>query len=139
MVETCVALTNWLQQFGAPKSFIRPGFGMTETCAGSIYNAVDCPEYDIAMNSDFACLGEGIPGISFRIAGTDGVEVATNTVGELQVKGEVVFQRYYNNAEATRNSFADDGWFRTGDRGFKDVKGRLHLAGRDKDCVVING
>lgn len=139
VVETCVALTNWLQRFGAPGSFIRPGFGMTETCAGSIYNVVDCPAYDISRNSEFACLGEGIPGIHFRIVTNDGVEVATNEVGELQVTGEVVFEKYYNNPEATEKSFTADGWFRTGDRGFKDAKGRLHLAGRDKDCVVING
>ncbi len=37
VVKTCVALQDLLAAYGAPEAFIRPGFGMTETCAGSIY------------------------------------------------------------------------------------------------------
>jgi acyl-CoA synthetase (AMP-forming)/AMP-acid ligase II len=139
VVQTCETLTNLLHHFGAPKSFIRPGFGMTETCAGSIYNTIDCPTYDLSRNAEFACLGECIPGMNFRIRRQDDSSAAENEVGELQVKGEVVFKCYYNNKCATVKSFTEDGWFKTGDRGFKDSKGRLHLTGRDKDTVVLNG
>jgi long-subunit acyl-CoA synthetase (AMP-forming) len=112
---------------------------MTETCAGCIYNSVDCPEYDLSLNSEFACLGDCVAGISFRITRADGSEAARNEIGEMQVKGDVVFEKYYNDQESTEKSFTKDGWFRTGDRGFRDSKGRLHLTGRDKDTVVING
>jgi long-subunit acyl-CoA synthetase (AMP-forming) len=139
VVQTCDTLTELLQHFGTPKSFIRPGFGMTETCAGSIYNAVDCPAYDLGRNTEFACLGECIPGISFRICRQDGSIAPEDEVGEMQVQGEVVFQKYYNDVCSTMKSFTSDGWFKTGDRGFRDAKGRLHLTGRDKDTVVING
>jgi acyl-CoA synthetase (AMP-forming)/AMP-acid ligase II len=139
VVQTCETLTNLLHPFGAPKSFIRPGFGMTETCAGSIYNAIDCPTYDLRRNAEFACLGECIPGMEFRIRLQNGSAAAENEAGELQVKGEVVFKCYYNDKYATMKSFTEDGWFKTGDRGFRDSNGRLHLTGRDKDTVVLNG
>jgi acyl-CoA synthetase (AMP-forming)/AMP-acid ligase II len=139
VVQTCRALTVLLRIFRAPETFIRPGFGMTETCAGCIYNSVDCPEYDLSLNSEFACLGDCVAGISFRITRADGSEAARNEIGEMQVKGDVVFEKYYNDQESTEKSFTKDGWFRTGDRGFRDSKGRLHLTGRDKDTVVING
>jgi acyl-CoA synthetase (AMP-forming)/AMP-acid ligase II len=139
VVQTCSTLTDLLQHFGAPRSFIRPGFGMTETCAGSIYNAIDCPAYDLARNAEFACLGDCIPGIHFRFCRQDGSVAADDEVGELQVTGELVFKGYYRDACNSAKSFTQDGWFKTGDRGYKDPNGRLHLIGRDKDTVIING
>jgi long-subunit acyl-CoA synthetase (AMP-forming) len=139
VVQTCSTLTDLLQHFGAPASFIRPGFGMTETCAGSIYNAVDCPAYDLGRNAEYACLGDCIPGIQFRFCRQDGSVAPADEIGELQVTGEVVFKAYYNDTCSTTKSFTTDGWFRTGDRGYKDTNGRLHLTGRDKDTVIING
>lgn len=111
---------------------------MTETSAGSIYNAADCPAYHLSRNSEFTCLGECTPGISFRIVNTNGSEAAVDEIGELEVKGEVVFKKYYNDPDSTKKNFSSEGWFKTGDRGFKDTNGRLHLTGRDKDTVVIN-
>ena len=139
VVQTCSTLTDLLQHLGAPASFIRPGFGMTETCAGSIYNAVDCPAYDLGRNAEYACLGDCIPGIQFRFCRQDGSVTPADEIGELQVTGEVVFKAYYNDTCSTTKSFTPDGWFRTGDKGYKDTNGRLHLTGRDKDTVIING
>ncbi|KAK0625923.1 Alpha/Beta hydrolase protein [Immersiella caudata] len=42
-VATCVAATELFQRYGAPEHVITPGFGMTETCAGAIYN-LECPQ-----------------------------------------------------------------------------------------------
>jgi acyl-CoA synthetase (AMP-forming)/AMP-acid ligase II len=99
-VKTCVKLTDLLRLYGAPTSFIRPGFGMTETCAGAIY-ALDCPAYDVAKNSEFACLGSCIPGIEIIVVRDDGTKAATNEVGMLEIRGPVVFNEYYNNRQAT--------------------------------------
>ncbi|KAL9632867.1 MAG: hypothetical protein Q9204_003627 [Flavoplaca sp. TL-2023a] len=52
VVETRAALTGLLSQHGASKDVIRPGFGMTETCAGMIYG-LDCPSYDQRNNLEF--------------------------------------------------------------------------------------
>lgn len=138
VVDTCNNLTRKLQHYGAPRSFIRPGFGMTETCAGSIYNALNCPSYDIAQGTEFCSVGECIQGIQMRIVQPDGTESGVNEIGSLVVSGPVVFAGYYNDDISTREAFTDQGWFKTGDLGLLDANGRLRLTGREKD-IVING
>jgi long-subunit acyl-CoA synthetase (AMP-forming) len=138
-VDICDKLTRMLRRYGAPKSFIRPGFGMTETCAGSIYNAINCPSYDVAQHVEFCSLGECINGMQMRISRHDGTEANTNEIGSLEVSGPVVFQDYYNDKKATREAFTSDRWFKTGDLGLINFSGRLRLTGRDKDIIVING
>lgn len=44
-IATCTSLIEKLTSYGAIKNLIRPGFGMTETCAGCTYNKA-CPEYE---------------------------------------------------------------------------------------------
>ena len=50
--------------------------------------------------------------------------------GEILVRGPNVFEAYWNNPEATRAVFTEDGWFRTGDLGWCDTGGFVHIAGR---------
>ncbi|CZT50186.1 uncharacterized protein RSE6_11126 [Rhynchosporium secalis] len=139
VVQTCADLTNALQQYNTPKSFIRPGYGMTETCAGSVYNAIDCPVYDIEQSSEFASLGQPIPGIQMRIVRSDGSSAHPGESGELQISGAVLFPGYYKNPEETAKSYTADGWFKTGDKGIIDANGRLSLTGREKDLIIVNG
>ena len=138
VTETCEAVTNLLARYKAPNSFIRPGFGMTETCAGSIYS-LDCPAYDIKRRTEFTSLGSSVPGLVMRVVKDDGMVALANEVGDLQVSGSVVFQGYYNNPSATEDAFTSDGWFITGDRAYIDVAGNLNLSGRAKESIIING
>ena len=138
VTETCEAVTDLLARFNAPKSFIRPGFGMTETCAGSIYG-LDCPAYDIKRRTEFTSLGSSVPGLIMRVVKDDGLVALANEVGDLQVAGPVVFQGYYNNPSVTEDAFTSDGWFITGDRAYIDVAGNLNLSGRAKESIIING
>ena len=64
-IDTVVALTRVLQGYNLQSEVIRPGFGMTETCAGSIYSKA-CPSYDVARGNPFASLGKPIPGIQMQ-------------------------------------------------------------------------
>jgi thioesterase domain-containing protein/acyl carrier protein len=139
VVDTCAKLSVQLQSYGAPGSFIRPGFGMTETCAGSIYNTLDCPEYDLSQGTEFCSLGECIPGIQMRIMQPDGIESSANEIGLLEVSGPVVFSGYYHDENSTQQAFKSPRWFSTGDLGLLDSNGRLRLTGREKDTIVING
>ncbi len=59
-----------------------------------------------------------------------------NVPGEVLVKGANVFQGYFKNEEATKQSFTEDGWFRTGDMGVIDEDGYLFLRGRSK-CMIL--
>ena len=137
-VETCAALTELLHARGAPANFLRPGFGMTETCAGSIYGKA-CPAYELKQGLEYASLGLPTPAISMRIASDDGVKSRGTGQGELQVKGPSVFSNYYNNPQATKDAFTEDGWFKTGDTASIDSEGCLNMAGRAKDTIIVNG
>ncbi|KAJ5482339.1 Thioesterase [Penicillium sp. IBT 31633x] len=149
-VDTGSRVTRHLQSLGAsPSNLITPGFGMTEICAGAIYNR-NFPDIDIKAQREAGDLGSSIPGIEIRITPIDGNEPspgiqsnginggAANDAGVLEVRGPVVFSRYFNNDEATKAAFTEDGWFRTGDLGTIDAEGQLKLAGRLKELININ-
>lgn len=138
VVETTMRLTEAMRKFGTPENLIRPGFGMTETCAGCIYNS-DCPSHDVTAQSEFASLGKPNPTIEMRIVREDGTQASTGEVGFLQVSGPSVFTTYYNNPKATEESFTADGWFITGDKASINAKGFLNLSGRDKEAINLNG
>ncbi|PGH27376.1 hypothetical protein AJ80_00854 [Polytolypa hystricis UAMH7299] len=138
-VQTCLHATKHFQALGTRSNVVSPGFGMTETCAGSMHN-VFSPKYDIEAGLEFASVGPCIPGIVARLVGNDGRIIdEVNVPGSLQLKGEVVFQEYYNNPLATLDAFTGDGWFITGDSAFIDKTGFVHLCGRTKDMIIVNG
>ena len=69
----------------------------------------------------------------------DGLTVCADGVsGELQVRGPMVFIRYYNNIQATESSFVEGGWYRTGDIGIIQ-DGAMRLSGRIKETVIVHG
>ena len=140
-VQTCVSATKHLHALGAKGHVIIPAFGMTETCAGSIHNDMS-PEYDIKMNLEITSVGHCIPSVKMRVVNENGKPVESETVGYLQMQGEIIFQEYYNNPQATEEAFAtdEDGmWFQTGDKAFIDGNGHLNLSGRAKDMIIVNG
>ncbi len=58
-------------------------------------------------------------------------------IGEVLIKGEMVFKGYYKNPTATAEAFTADGWFRSGDLGKLDKDGHLYIVGRQKDVIVL--
>ncbi|KAI4179200.1 MAG: hypothetical protein L6R41_007983, partial [Letrouitia leprolyta] len=145
-VDTCVRVNEHLMELACPqKSVIIPGFGMTETCAGAIFNT-ECPFVDIDARRDFASLGTCVPGIEMRISPvTNAILGSTETDGSfekegaLEIRGPIVFEKYFNDHEATQRAFTDDGWFTTGDLATTDASGNLNLVGRSKELINING
>jgi long-chain acyl-CoA synthetase len=97
---------------------ILQGYGATETAAGCATTMDDHP---------LGCVGWPPKPIEMRIADD----------GEIQFSGPNVFKAYWNNPEATAAAFTPDGWYKTGDLGRLDEKGRLHLQGRKKDIIVL--
>ena len=94
------------------------GYGATE-CAP----VVSATPYNEHV---YDSIGKPIPGVEVRIAED----------GELLVKGPNVALGYWKNPEATAAAFKD-GWYHTGDLGFKDEKGNLYLKGRKKNLIVL--
>lgn len=79
----------------------------------------------------------GIPqGVQVRILDPNGDQVEE---GEVCIRGPNVTLGYLNNAEANRDSFTKDGFFRTGDQGKLDADGYLFLTGRIKELINRGG
>lgn len=134
-VHTGKVFLDLLQSHGLSCKALWPAFGMTETCAGSVYSR-EFPKLD--GDYDFAALGLPIEGVSLRIADEHDHESRDGEPGELQLKGPAIFKGYHNNPEATMAAFTADGWFRSGDLGVLE-QGRLRLLGRSKDSIIVSG
>jgi long-chain acyl-CoA synthetase len=58
--------------------------------------------------------------------------------GELQVKGDMLFDGYWKNQAATDAAFTEDGWLRTGDLARLDPDGFLYIVGRIKNLIILD-
>ena len=68
-------------------------------------------------------VGPPLPGVEIKIADN----------GEVLMRGDMVFQGYFKNEEATRSALDSEGWLATGDAGFIDKSGHLKVIDRAKD------
>jgi len=117
------------------------GYGLTETTALLTL----LPPGEKRLTS----VGRPIPGVRLRIdpaavpqgeAGEDGEGGETGSsdepIGEVVATGPNLFRGYRNLPEADKESFTEDGWFRTGDLGYLDEEGYLYLKGRASTLIV---
>lgn len=82
-------------------------------------------------------LGEVFPTVDIKILQNETI-VENGMVGEIITKSKQLFSYYYGNAALTNASFWN-GYYRTGDLGFFDEKGKLHYAGRIKNTIICSG
>jgi long-chain acyl-CoA synthetase len=109
------------------------GWGMTETNA--IGTLIVGAEYTTKPLSS----GPPLCVIDIRVVGDDGAPVPSGQRGELQVRGPSMFREYWNKPDATASSFAEGGWFRTGDVAVIDHDGHLFIVDRIKDLIIRGG
>ena len=85
--------------------------------------------------------GRGGPAYEIRIFDQDNpdVDVGTNAIGQIGGRGAALMLGYFDNQQATEQSFNRDGWFLSGDLGMIDDKARLHVVGRLKDVIIRGG
>ncbi|MBR6393395.1 MAG: SDR family NAD(P)-dependent oxidoreductase [Ruminococcus sp.] len=128
---------NILSKYGLKENVIRPAFGMAETSSCITYN----DNFALSTSSDDdknVSIGFPMPGIKVRVMSADGRLLPCGESGYIQCSGNTVTSGYYENDEANKNSFTDDGYLITGDLGYiKD--GQIYLTGREKDVIIING
>lgn len=98
------------------------GWGLTET-------SPCCTLTDPSLKRETGVVGKPIPGVSIRIAEDD----------EIQVKGPNVLFSYYNNPEANKELFTEDGWYRTGDVGTITPNGLKLISRKDRIFKLSNG
>jgi long-chain acyl-CoA synthetase len=114
---------------------VAEGYGMTETSPVLTVNPWGAAR--------FGSVGRPLPGVEIDVRpaaavlnGTaDGIRKGRPSAGEIWVRGANVMAGYYRNPEASRKTLRD-GWLDTGDVGFVDADGYLHIAGRSKDVIV---
>lgn len=109
------AVAGELYHFGVT---VLQGYGITE-CSPSI---------SCNRNEDFSTESVGVllPGYEVKFEDE-----------EILVRGYSLMSGYYNASELTRESYTKDGWFRTGDMGYLDKRGHLHITGRKKNLIVM--
>lgn len=99
------------------------GYGLTET------SPVICAENDFKMRN--GSIGVPLENVAVEIVNKD-----ENGIGELRAKGPNVMLGYYENEEET-NNVLKEGWFYTGDLGYKDKDGFIFITGRQKNMIVL--
>ena len=75
-------------------------------------------------------VGSPLPGVEIQIAPHEAGE------GEILIRGPIVMQGYYRRPDANARTLSD-GWLHSGDLGFLDAKGRVHVTGRSKEVIVL--
>jgi malonyl-CoA/methylmalonyl-CoA synthetase len=85
-------------------------------------------------------VGLPLPNIQIRIIGQDTkIPLPPKQTGMIEIKGPNVFHSYWNNDQANQESFTEDGFFITGDLGYLDEDGYVHISGREKDLIISGG
>jgi len=108
------------------------GYGLTETTSAVISNGG--ADYFARPNS----VGRPAPVADARVVDDRGVDVGDGEIGEIWIRGPHVVQGYWNKPEATAEAFTD-GWFHTGDLGYRDPSGFFYVVDRKKDVVIRGG
>jgi long-chain acyl-CoA synthetase len=101
------------------------GYGLSET--SPVITA------STEAHNNVRAAGLPLDGAEIRINGAD-----ARGVGEIMVRGPMVMKGYYRNEEATR-AVMEGGWMHTGDAGFIDSRGFIHITGRIKNVIVTHG
>jgi fatty-acyl-CoA synthase len=105
----------------------KQGYGMTEV-------GVNC--FTMTVEDSFrkpGSIGKPMLFTEVKLENMDG------DVGEMLIRGPHVSLGYWNNEAATREAYADDGWFRTGDLARRDAQGFFYIAGRRKEMFISGG
>lgn len=108
-------LGRWWEGLGIK---VLQGYGMTE--------AAPIVSTSTLVDRDVASVGRPLPGIAVRFAEDH----------EILLRGDNITPGYWQDAAATAAAFAD-GWYRSGDLGYLDRAGRLHLHGRKTNLIVL--
>jgi acyl-CoA synthetase (AMP-forming)/AMP-acid ligase II len=93
------------------------------------------PEF---LTAHFSSVGKRAPAAEIAVLGPKGEHLGAGEEGLIAVRGPCVIDGYFEDEAATAKVFRD-GWFRTGDRGYVDEHGAVHLLGRADDMMIIDG
>jgi len=107
------------------------GYGMTEATVHCSFKNESLEPFEDGMTV--------LPGLDLRILNERDQEVPSGTVGEISIRGPTVFSGYDNAVDMNAEAFSKDGFFRSGDLGYKNEKEQLYISGRSKDMIIVGG
>ncbi|MCU1368383.1 MAG: acyl-CoA synthetase (AMP-forming)/AMP-acid ligase [Ilumatobacteraceae bacterium] len=110
------------------------GYGLTETTGTISVCRYDDPPEVVAGTS-----GRPLDGVEVRIVDDAGADVAAGAVGEVLARGFNIMAGYYDDADGTDAAIDSDGWLATGDIGYVDAEGRIHITDRKKEMFIVGG
>jgi len=110
---------------------IYEGYGLTESSPACTFNK-------LGEEPNVESVGKPIANSEIKILDDKNIECEPNKVGEICIKGDLVFKGYFNNEEATKNTIID-GWLHSGDYGKKDTKGYIYFSGLKKNMINVAG
>ncbi len=111
----------------------KQGYGMTEV-------GVNC--FTMTVDDSYrkpGSIGRPMLFTEVKLLDANGSEVKAGEVGEMYIRGPHVSLGYWNNEAATRESYLEGGWFRTGDLARRDEEGFFYIAGRRKEMFISGG
>jgi long-chain acyl-CoA synthetase len=106
------------------------GYGLSESTCRSTFNP---------PNEKRRAGSCGVPiGNEMRVVDDDDHDVPDGQLGEIVMRGENLLKGYYKNPEATQTAFRN-GWFHTGDVGYRDADGFYYIVDRKSDMIIRGG
>lgn len=110
-------------------------FGLTETCA----SALCLPPADhVPGGPRLTAAGRAYPGVAVQVVDRAGDPLPAGQVGEILLDTPAVMDGYWNRPRDTERTVVD-GWLHTGDAGFLDEDGYVHIRDRIKDVILVAG
>ncbi len=119
-----VELQRFFYALGIPMC---QGYGLSE--------AAPCISSNVPDAIKFGTSGRLVKFLDLKICDLDNNELPPGEIGEIVVRGDNVMLGYWNNPKSTAETLRD-GWLYTGDRGFMDSDGFLHVLGRFKSLLI---
>ena len=119
----------WLQKTGCP---VVEGYGLSETSPSVTCNPVDATAYS-------GDIGLPLPSTEIRLLDDEGRDVAPGAPGEICIRGPQVMAGYWQRPDETAKVMTADGFFRSGDIGTMDERGRVRIIDRKKDMILVSG
>jgi long-chain acyl-CoA synthetase len=126
-------LARWLELL--PEADFIQGYGMTE--AASVLTFLAAADHR-RPGEALTAAGRPVIGVELQITDSLGNPLADGEAGEVCARGGNLMREYWNNPEETAAAMRE-GWYRTGDMGYIDSRGLLHLTDRMKDMIVTGG
>lgn len=112
---------------------VAQAYGLTECIVATLSRPGESLEHAAQTT------GPAVQGIEIRVVDVDGADAGVNEDGEILLRGDNVMLGYFEDEDATRAAFTEDGWFRTGDVGQLDEHGCLRITDRVKDMFIVGG